>query len=171
MNLSHCIFETKFGWMGLQKNDIGLIKSTIPTYSRETCLEELFIPEKSSVLRIYEFINLINRIQTYLSGSSDDFKNISVSVGKNGSFFEKSWLACRKVPPGETRSYSWLAVQAGNSKATRAAGQAMANNPLPIIIPCHRIIGKSGKLTGYGKGSEYLFLKEKLLEIEKPHRL
>ena len=58
MNLSHCIFETKFGWMGLQKNDIGLIKSTIPSYSRETCLDELFIPEKSSVLRIYEFINL-----------------------------------------------------------------------------------------------------------------
>ena len=45
----------------------------------------------------------------------------------------------------------------------------MANNPLPIIIPCHRIIGKSGKLTGYGKGPEYLSLKEKLLEIEKRH--
>ena len=167
MNLTHCIFETKFGWMGLQKDDIGLIKSTIPTYSRETCLEEVLSPDKSSVLKIYEFMNLIERIQKYLSGSSDDFKEISVSVGKNGSFFEKSWLACREVPAGETRSYSWLAVQAGNSKATRAAGQAMANNPLPIIIPCHRIIGKSGNLTGYGKGSKHLLLKEKLIEIEK----
>ena len=167
MTLSHCIFETTFGWMSLQKDDAGLIKSTIPMNSREICLDEISVSEKPSILNNHEFKCLIERIQTYLSGYSDDFKDISVSIGRNGTFFEKSWSICRKVPAGETRSYSWLAVQAGNSKATRAAGQAMANNPLPIIIPCHRIIGKSGNLTGYGKGSKHLLLKERLIEIEK----
>ena len=169
MTLSHCIFETTFGWMSLQKDDAGLIKSTIPMNSREICLDEISVSEKPSILNNHEFKCLIERIQTYLSGYSDDFKDISVSIGRNGTFFEKSWSICRKVPRGETRSYSWLAAQAGNPKATRAAGQAMANNPLPIIIPCHRIIGKSGKLTGYIKGSKYLLLKEKLIEIEKTH--
>ena len=167
MTLSHCIFETTFGWMGLQKNHSRLIKSTIPMNSREICKEKIHESEKSSILDNYAFKHLIERIQTYLLGSNDDFKDISVSLGKNGTFFEKSWITCRKVPRGETRSYSWLAAQAGNPKATRAAGQAMANNPLPIIIPCHRIIGKSGNLTGYGKGSKYLLLKRNLIEIEK----
>ena len=167
MTLSHCLFETTFGWMSLQKDDTGLIKSTIPVNSREICLRELYVSERPSVLKNYEFTHLVERIQSYLSGSSDDFNDISVSVSRNGTFFEKSWINCRKVPRGETRSYSWLAAQAGNPKASRAAGQAMAYNPLPIIIPCHRIIGKSGNLTGYGKGSKYLLLKEKLIQIEK----
>ena len=169
MTLSHCLFETIFGWMSLQKDETGLIKSTIPVESRDICIQKISESKKTSVLDNHEFEHLIERIQTYLSGSSDDFKDIPVSVGRNGTFFEKTWVTCRKVPKGETRSYSWLADQAGNRKATRAAGQAMANNPLPIIIPCHRIIGKSGNLTGYGKGSEYLSLKKKLLEIEKHH--
>ena len=169
MALSHCLFETAFGWMILQKDRTGLIKSTIPVASRDICIKKISDSEKPSVLDNLEFKYLIERIQIYLSGSSDDFKDIAVSVGRNGTFFEKTWVICRRVPKGETRSYSWLADQAGNRKATRAAGQAMANNPLPIIIPCHRIIGKSGKLTGYGKGSEYLFLKENLLAIEKCH--
>ena len=169
MTLSHCLFETIFGWMSLQKDETGLIKSTIPLESRDICIKKISESEKPTVLDNLEFKYLIERIQTYLSGSSDDFKDISVSLGRNRTFFEKSWITCRKVPEGETRSYSWLADQVGNRKATRAVGQAMANNPLPIIIPCHRIIGKSGKLTGYGKGSEYLSLKEKLLGIEKRH--
>ena len=169
MVLSHCLFETDFGWMILQKDETGLIKSTIPVESRDMCIKKISESKKTSVLDNHNFKYLIDRIQTYLSGSSDDFKDISVSLGRNGTFFEKSWIICREVPEGETRSYSWLANKVGNRKATRAAGQAMANNPLPIIIPCHRIIGKSGNLTGYGKGSEYLLLKEKLLQIEKRH--
>ena len=73
--------------------------------------------------------------------------------------------ACRGIPPGETRSYQWLAEAAGNPRASRAAGQAMAKNPFPLIIPCHRVVGSNGGLHGYGAGG--VGVKARLLEMER----
>ena len=80
MALSHCLFKTDFGWMILQKDETGLIKSTIPVESRDMCIKKISESKKTSVLDNHDFKYLIERIQTYLSGSSDDFKDISVSM-------------------------------------------------------------------------------------------
>ena len=80
-------------------------------------------------------------------------------------FFAAAWEACRRIPPGETRSYRWLAAEAGRPLAARAAGQAMARNRLALVIPCHRVIGSDGDLHGYGAGG--LAVKAQLLEIER----
>jgi O-6-methylguanine DNA methyltransferase len=80
-------------------------------------------------------------------------------------FFGAAWQACRRIPPGETRSYAWLAAAAGRPRAVRAAGQAMARNPWALIIPCHRVIGSDGGLHGYGAGG--LKVKARLLEMER----
>ena len=87
---------------------------------------------------------------------------------ERASFFLKAWAACQSIPRGETRSYAWLATQAGRPGALRAAGQAMAHNPIPILIPCHRVIGSDGSLYGYGGG---LKLKQRLLDLERAARL
>jgi len=79
-------------------------------------------------------------------------------------FQRKVWDLLCQIPPGKTITYGELAVRAGNPKASRAVGAANGKNPIPIIIPCHRVIGSSGKLTGYAGGLE---AKKKLLEIEK----
>jgi len=71
------------------------------------------------------------------------------------------------VPYGETISYGKLAEKIGNPKASRAVGQANAKNPIPIVIPCHRVIGSNGKLTGFGGG---IPLKQALLDIERRYR-
>jgi methylated-DNA-[protein]-cysteine S-methyltransferase len=82
-----------------------------------------------------------------------------------GTKFQKEvWKALSKIPYGHTVSYKEVAEKIKNPKAIRAVGLANKNNPLPIIIPCHRVIGKNGKLTGYAGGLE---LKEKLLNLEK----
>ena len=73
------------------------------------------------------------------------------------------WEALTKIPYGEVRSYQEIARAAGNPKACRAVGMANHANPLPILVPCHRVIGKNGKLTGYGGGLE---IKKRLLELE-----
>ncbi len=79
----------------------------------------------------------------------------------NGSDFQmKIWEQTRQIPSGTCRAYGELATSIGKPKAARAVGMTMAKNPLPIIIPCHRVIGSSGKLTGFGGGLE---LKRKLL--------
>jgi len=83
----------------------------------------------------------------------------------NGTVFQKKvWKVLSKIPYGKTVSYQDVAIKIKNSKAVRAVGLANKNNPLPIVIPCHRVNGKNGKLTGYASGME---IKEKLLELEK----
>ncbi|MFH1830208.1 MAG: methylated-DNA--[protein]-cysteine S-methyltransferase [Pseudomonadota bacterium] len=78
-------------------------------------------------------------------------------------FQRRVWKAIAKIPWGETRSYSWLAAQAGNSKAVRAAANACGANPVPIIIPCHRVIASDGSIGGFSGGID---LKRRLLKLE-----
>jgi len=80
------------------------------------------------------------------------------------SFQESVWRALREIPYGETWSYGQLAAHIGKPKASRAVGAANGVNPIPVIIPCHRVIGSSGKLTGFGGGIE---TKQFLLGLEK----
>lgn len=81
-----------------------------------------------------------------------------------GTDFEKQvWLALKEVPYGETRTYKWMAEKVGSPRAFRAVGQALGKNPIPIILPCHRIIESDGSLGGYSSGIE---IKRRLLDIE-----
>jgi methylated-DNA-[protein]-cysteine S-methyltransferase len=93
-----------------------------------------------------------------------DRKTFSVPLDFNGTEFQKRvWEALLTIPFGETRSYGDIARQLGNPTASRAVGAANGKNPISIIAPCHRVIGASGKLTGYGGG---LDVKEMLLALE-----
>ncbi|MBO0454160.1 methylated-DNA--[protein]-cysteine S-methyltransferase [Candidatus Enterococcus murrayae] len=84
-------------------------------------------------------------------------------------FQQEVWQALAEIPYGETCSYLDIAEKIQRKKAVRAIGQANRNNPLPILIPCHRVIGKNGKLVGYsGSSDEGLKMKEQLLAIENP---
>lgn len=86
---------------------------------------------------------------------------------KGTSFQKRVWAELLKIPFGETISYGELAKRIGNPNASRAVGRANATNPIALIVPCHRVIGTNGKLTGYAGG---LDLKDKLLTWEKSHR-
>lgn len=86
-------------------------------------------------------------------------------LNPSGTPFQRScWQALLTIPYGQTRSYQDIAVQIGNPKAVRAVGMANHNNPISILIPCHRVIGKNGSLTGYGGG---LSAKSYLLDLEQ----
>lgn len=79
-------------------------------------------------------------------------------------FQQKVWEALRTIPYGETRTYKQIAIQIGHNQSFRAVGMASNRNPIAIVVPCHRVIGYDGKLTGYAGG---LDIKEQLLELEK----
>ena len=92
-------------------------------------------------------------------------KTFDLPLAPHGTNFQMQvWKALQNIPYGETRSYGEVAAMIGNSKACRAVGMANNRNPIPIIIPCHRVIGHNGSLTGYAGG---LVLKRKLLELEQ----
>lgn len=103
----------------------------------------------------------------YFNGKLREFRT-PLSFEKGTEFQRKVWNALSDIPYGETRSYLDIAIAVNSEKAVRAIGQANRNNPIPIIVPCHRVIGKNGKLTGYmGKTSEEgLSIKSFLLELE-----
>lgn len=102
-----------------------------------------------------------NQIEEYLKGKR---KSFNLPLSPSGTEFQqKVWNALKEIPYGETKSYKDIAIAVGNEKACRAVGMANNRNPISIIIPCHRVIGKNGKLVGYGGG---LPIKEFLLKLE-----
>jgi len=102
-----------------------------------------------------------NQLEEYFNGKRNKF---NLPLVLHGTVFqEKVWKALQTIPFGETCSYGKLAAMIGNPKACRAAGMANNRNPIMIVIPCHRVIGHDGNLTGYAGGLE---LKQKLLELE-----
>jgi len=102
----------------------------------------------------------------YLAGRRRAF-DLPLDLADVTEFQKQALSACAAIPYGETRSYTDLARQVGRAGAARAVGSAMAHNPLPLIIPCHRVLRSDGSLGGFGGG---LPLKERLLKLEREHR-
>jgi methylated-DNA-[protein]-cysteine S-methyltransferase len=111
------------------------------------------------------FDDVISQLEEYFAGRRQQF---DLSLTPNGTpFQQRVWRALLEVPYGATISYAQLAARIGQPTASRAVGLANGRNPLPIVIPCHRVIGADGKLTGYGGG---LPIKERLIALEQGAR-
>jgi methylated-DNA-[protein]-cysteine S-methyltransferase len=106
---------------------------------------------------------LVSQLQAYARGESVKF-NIPLDLTSGTTFQQKVWRILQTIPSGETRSYSWLAAKIGHPKAARAVGAACGANPIPLIIPCHRVIASDGSLGGFSGG---LGWKKALLTLEQ----
>jgi methylated-DNA-[protein]-cysteine S-methyltransferase len=119
-------------------------------------------PQVKRVRKPELFAEAAAQLGAFFRGTRREF---DLKLNPAGTDFQKKvWSLLCEIPPGETITYAELARRAGNPKAHRAVGAANGKNPLPIIIPCHRVVGSGGKLTGYAGGLE---AKKKLLEIER----
>lgn len=148
-------YQTTIGLIGITDNDGVITKIFLADEQPPENGNEQATPLQKKAAR---------QLEEYLVGQRQifDFKFTAA-----GTDFQKSvWEALRKVPYGETRSYKQVAEMIGRPNAARAVGMANHNNPIMIIIPCHRVIGADGRLTGYAGGLE---VKQKLLELEKRH--
>jgi methylated-DNA-[protein]-cysteine S-methyltransferase len=144
--------KTHLGWLELRGTSNGLRFSGFASK-----------PDHNPTIPDY-FIPWIEQIDNYFSGQLSWF-NIPMDLSGHNSFHQEVWKILQLIPFGKTRNYSEIAGFAGNPKAVRATANAIGQNPLAIIIPCHRVIGKSGNLTGYAYGLE---IKKALLEFENP---
>ena len=110
------------------------------------------------------FSEVIRQLKAYFAGRLREF---DLPLAPEGTAFQlRVWQQLRTIPYGKTVSYGEIARQIGNPRAVRAVGSANGRNPLPIVIPCHRVIGQDGSLTGYGGG---IRIKEALLDLESKH--
>ena len=160
--LKYITFNTDMGWIGVLASARGLLGTTLPQQSAREALELLGDNVNQAAYSPHLLNNLIERLKTYFSGYRVSFPD-ELDFSGATLFQRKVWETTRLIPYGETRSYLWVAEQIKRPKAVRAVGQALGRNPLPIIVPCHRVVGSNGKLTGFGGGLE---MKERLLRLE-----
>ena len=162
------VFETPIGWMGVLASPRGLRRTTLPQSSPDRCVSLLEGPVDAAI-RPDRFARLRDRLCLHLGGTPVRFDDEPLDLGDASPFLRAAWKACMSIPTGETRTYKWLATQAGRPRASRAAGQAMARNRLPLIVPCHRVVATDGSLRGFGGGATQLDLKRRLLQLEAGH--
>lgn len=160
------IFDTSYGWMGVLASRTGLRRTTLPQTSPEQCVEVLGTDVDSATNTPERFDGLARRLRRYFEGDHISFADEPLDMSDASSFQVAAWRACQSIPLGETRTYKWLAARAGNPNAPRAAGQCMARNRLPIVVPCHRVIASDGTLGGFGRDASQLGLKRRLLDME-----
>lgn len=160
----YVIYPGPHGWIGMVGSDKGLCRLSMkptPEEILEDLAEDLLSVEQDDSA----FPEARKCLERYFEGDAGALNDIRLDLSQAPPFFGAAWEACRRIPAGETRSYAWLAAEAGRPNAARAAGQAMARNPLALVIPCHRVIGSSGDLHGYGAGG--LAVKARLLQLEQ----
>ncbi len=156
-------FDTRLGVMHVASTEGGACKIRLPKED-----EESFFRWLNKVFGLDSIVEdrgrneaVIAELERYLRGELREF---SCRLDLRGTEFQLAvWEEMRSIPYGATRAYSEIAQAIGRPRAYRAVGAACAANPLPIIVPCHRVIGRDGSLRGYGGGLE---LKEALLKLE-----
>lgn len=155
------VYKTPLGWVLTHFQDTSLTMLSLPA-------EEL-----EPIVASFPAGSLPEREMGILAGWLEAFfarrpQELPLEIAPAGTeFSQKVWEATRLIPYGQTRSYSWIAEKLGSPRAQRAVGGALRRNPLPLVIPCHRVIRADGALGGFG-GSEpqKLKIKEKLLAWE-----
>ena len=160
----YVIYPGPHGWIGMVGSDKGLRRLSMKA-TPEEILEDLADDLRGTEQDDSAFPEARECLERYFEGDSGALNDVALDLSHAPPFFGAAWEACRRIPAGETRSYAWLAAEAGRPNAARAAGQAMARNPLALVIPCHRVIGSSGDLHGYGAGG--LAVKARLLQLEQ----
>jgi O-6-methylguanine DNA methyltransferase len=148
--------------MGCLSSAVGLLKTTLPQTTPQQAIEMLNGIVEQAVWSPDSFANIIPLFTEYFNGKKPVFL-CALDYGRATPFQRQVWEATRSIPYGETRSYSWVADQIGKPAAVRAVGQALGKNPLPIVVPCHRVIASDGSLCGFGGGLE---MKRDLLQLE-----
>ena len=168
--IRYAVFRTKWGYFGLAGTEKGLLRTCLPLPEpqdvKRQLLQGLLAPQYDKTL----FNTLAKQIIAYFESAYVNFDpNIPIVLDGLSTFASRVLTACRKISFGQTVSYGELAQKAGTPAGARAVGRVMANNPLPLIIPCHRVICSDGRLGGFSaKGGTKL--KNRLLHFEREVR-
>lgn len=160
--------ETKLGKIGIVEEDSKIVKVIIVNENNKKSKDK---EDSKNDYENYQekdtelLLEAKKELEEYFEGKRKEF---DLPLEQEGTEFQKRvWNALEKIPYGETRTYKEVAKMIGNEKASRAVGMANNKNNIPIIVPCHRVIGSNGKLVGYALG---LDMKKYLLDLEKKNK-
>jgi methylated-DNA-[protein]-cysteine S-methyltransferase len=172
--IKYTIFKTKWGYFGLVGTEYALCRTHLPSPKpaviKSRFMKDLLLENRESSIEFDEtfFKEAQEQIIAYFEGACVNFKNIPIVLDGFSSFFCSVLTACRNIGFGRTATYSGLAIRMSRPNAARAVGGALAKNPLPLIIPCHRIVCSDDKIGGFSAPGGTT-LKRKMLLHEKHH--
>jgi methylated-DNA-[protein]-cysteine S-methyltransferase len=160
------IISTKFGWIGMQYSDKGLRKLTLPFTSKDALSGQLRTNNGGTYTMTENLLaETEKQLLEYFAGTRKEFI-LQLDLSGSTGFQRLVWECAGSIPYGGIRSYGWVAERIGKPLACRAVGQALAANPIPYVIPCHRVISSGGKLGGFGGKANISDFKRKLLLLE-----
>jgi methylated-DNA-[protein]-cysteine S-methyltransferase len=163
LDIAYTTMDSPFGPLLLATTPRGLVRVNLPAYDPGETLEELAAQISPRVLEAPAKLDKARReLDLYFEGKLRDF-DLPLDFRLAKGFRLKVVRSIARIPYGQTRSYTDMARSAGNERAVRAAGTACGANPIPIVVPCHRVLRTGGALGGYGGG---LPMKVALLEME-----
>jgi methylated-DNA-[protein]-cysteine S-methyltransferase len=167
----YLIFETASGFCGIAWNRVGITRFQLPTEGAETAERMLRrrLRDAESGAPTPEVLDAVAAVQRYFEGDKTDFSGVKLDLSDQDAFFKRIYAATRLVGWGRTTTYGILAKELGaGPEAARDVGQAMAKNPVPLIIPCHRVLAAGGRIGGFSApgGSA---TKIRMLELEGAH--
>jgi methylated-DNA-[protein]-cysteine S-methyltransferase len=165
--LSYTLFDTAFGKCGLAWNASGIVRLQLP--ERDPALTNARLcrnlNDSASAPPTPEIAHAIDRLQAYFCGKRSDFSDIAVDLASLPDFYARTYRALRGIGWGQTTTYGGLAELMGSPGAARAIGQAMGRNPVPIIVPCHRVLAGGRRIGGFSAFGGAV-TKERLLAME-----
>jgi methylated-DNA-[protein]-cysteine S-methyltransferase len=163
LDVAYTTADSPFGQLLLARTRRGLVRVGLPNQDSDELLVELAERVSPRVLEAPKELDETRReLDLYFEGRLDSF-DLPLDWRLSGGFRQRVLRAINRIPYGQTRSYTEMARKAGNERAVRAAGTACGSNPIPLVVPCHRVLRTGGALGGYGGG---LPMKQALLELE-----
>lgn len=160
---SSLVFKSPWGWIGLEASERGITRVTLTLNAQQPPVRRKPGHTEVSDRHTARWLEQAHReIQHFLSGKLDRF-TCPVDVTDATSFQRAVWRAAAHIPYGRVRSYQWIAARLGKPQAARAVGHALGANPVPLVIPCHRVIAADASLGGFSCGLQW---KRRLLELE-----
>ncbi len=158
------IFKSPWGWMGISETSKGIDAIVLPRRSKQAVESGLkaVASERFETGGSMRLKAARRQLLEYLAGKRDTF-DVPLDLSRGTPFRRKVWGVLQRVPYGKLRSYQWIADRVGGRRYARAVGNAVGANPLPIVIPCHRIVAQDSSLGGFSCG---LPMKRKLLTLE-----
>lgn len=164
LDVAYATTDSPFGTLLLAKTRRGLVRVGLPSQDADELLVELAQRVSPRVLEAPAELDEVRReLDLYFEGKLHSFE-LPLDWRLSDGFRLRVQRAIANIPYGETRSYTEMAAKAGNERAVRAAGTACGRNPIPVVVPCHRVLRSGGGLGGYGGG---LPMKRALLELER----
>ena len=164
--VSYRVCQVSFGWCAAAQSREGICALVLPV-ADENAAEAAIRKGRENARRSRSALGaLAKAVERYFDGWRTEFDDFRIDVSSGTAFQQRVWALTRRIPYGQVRSYRWIGMEMGRPRDLRAIGSAVAGNPIPLIVPCHRVVHADGRLGGFSAQGG-VDLKARMLEIER----